>query len=114
MREIDQYFLQRPEPEKSCLLALRSYILQFDVHLQEAWKYRMPFFCYDQKMCCYLWTHKKYGQPYLGLVEGKLIHHPDLLPEKRARMKILLFDPEADLPMDTINDVLSQMIKIYQ
>jgi len=49
-------------------------------------------------MFCYLWVHKKYGKPYLGIVEGKKIKHPDLLTEKRARMKILLIDPEKDLP----------------
>jgi hypothetical protein len=40
-------------------------------------------------MFCYLWVHKKYQRPDIGIVEGNRINHPDLLVEKRARMKIL-------------------------
>ncbi|UYQ94669.1 DUF1801 domain-containing protein [Chitinophaga horti] len=114
MRDIDQYFQSKDEPVKSCLLALRSYLLQYSPTLTETWKYRMPFYCYKGKMYCYLWTHKKYGQPYLGIVDGNLIDHPDLLPETRARMKILLIDPEADLPVDTLNELMQRMLKIRQ
>jgi hypothetical protein len=54
IRDMDNYFLQQPEPLKSYLLALRKLILDYDVNLSEAWKYRMPFFCYKAKVCCYL------------------------------------------------------------
>jgi hypothetical protein len=53
---------------------------------------------------------KSIKQPYLGLVEGKRIHHPELIIEKRARMKIMLFNPAQDLPIETINDVLQQAL----
>ena len=61
-------------------------------------------------MLCYLWTHKKYKQPYLGIVDGKLIDHPLLITENRARMKILLFDPEKDIPIDMLSTILEQLI----
>jgi hypothetical protein len=93
MREIDNYFLQKDEPVKSYLFTLRNYILQYDENIEEAWKYKMAFYCYKGKMVCYLWVHKKYHQPYLGIVEGRKIEHPSLIVEKRARMKIMLFDP---------------------
>jgi hypothetical protein len=114
LRPIDNYFLEKEEPVKGCLLFLRDYILQQDVHLTEAWKYGMPFYCYKGKMCCYLWVHKKYQQPYLGIVEGKRIHHPDLLAEKRAKMKILLLDPSKDLPIDTIDEILTEVLASYR
>ena len=114
MRDIDNYFLAQNEPVKSCLLTLRDYILQFDPNISEAWKYRMPFYCYHEKMFCYLWVHKKYRQPYLGIVEGSRVRHPELLQEKRARMKIMLFDPNKDLPMKTVRTILRETIKIYQ
>lgn len=110
----DLYFQNKEEPVKSCLLFMRGHILKYDSHLTEAWKYGMPFFCYNGKMCCYLWTHKKLGQPYLGIVEGKRIDHPLLLQEQRNRMKILLLDPEADLPLDTINELLGTMLTFYR
>ena len=114
LRPIDVYFLQKEEPIKSCLQALREYILQQENNITEEWKYGMPFYCYNGKMFCYLWVHKKYQQPYLGIVEGKRIHHPDLLREKRSRMKILLIDPKKNLPMKKINGVLKEVLALYK
>jgi hypothetical protein len=112
-REIDNYFLEKHEPIKSYLLALRDVILDYDQHITEAWKYRMPFYCYKGKMFCYLWVHKTYHQPYLGIVEGKKIDHPGLIIEKRARMKIMLFDPEKDIPLKSIQSILGKAMRLY-
>ena len=90
---LDNFYLQQEESIKGCLLALREIILRQDADISVAWRYRMPFFYYKVKMFCYLWVHKKYKQPYLGIVEGKRIHHPGLISEKRSKMKIMLFDP---------------------
>jgi hypothetical protein len=114
LNPIDNYYAQKKEPIKSCLLFMRAHILQQDENITEAWKYGMPFFCYKGKMFCYLWVHKKYHQPYLGIVEGKKIDHPDLLVEARARMKILLLDPEKDLPIRKINTILKEMLALYR
>jgi hypothetical protein len=111
---LDQYFSKQEEPAKSCLLFLRAHIIKMDSDITEAWKYGMPFYCYKGKMFCYLWVHKKYHQPYIGLVDGKKIEHPDLLLEKRARMKILLIDPLQDLPVKKINAILKQALKIRE
>jgi len=114
LRPIDNYFLHKEEPIKSCLQSLRDHILNYNAHLTEQMKYGMPFFNYKGKMACYLWVHKKYKQPYLGIVEGGRMTHPDLLLEKRARMKVLLVDPHKDLPIRKINQVLKEMIGIYE
>lgn len=114
LRPIDNYFLQKEEPIKSCLQFLREHILKKDSSITEAWKYGMPFFCYKGKMFCYLWVHKKLLQPYIGIVEGGKIDHPDLLREKRARMKILLLDPEKDIPIKKIDMILKQVLTLYK
>lgn len=114
LKPADQFFQQQPEPDKSCLLALRKMILSSSTHITEAWKYGMPMYCYDGKMCCYLWVHKKYMQPYLGIVEGSSIHHPALITEKRARMKIMLIDPEKDIPLKTVSLILQKMLSLYK
>ena len=111
---LDNYYLQKEEPIKSCLLALREIILSQDKEITPEWKYGMPFFCYKGKMFCYLWVHKKSLQPYLGIVEGKRIHHPKLIEEKRSRMKVMLFDPEKDLPVKEIKTVLHTAIDLYK
>lgn len=113
LRPIDNYFLQKEEPVKSCLQFLREHILQLDGNITEAWKYGMPFYCYKGKMFCYLWVHKKFLHPYIGIVEGKKISHPDLLQEKRARMKILLLDPDKNIPVKKIDAILKQALRFY-
>ena len=107
LRPTDEWFLNKEEPVKSCLQFLREHILKQDKAITEAWKYGMPMFCY-------LWVHKKYKQPYLGIVEGNKIHHPDLLVEKRARMKILLLDPLKDIPVKKINGILKEVLALYK
>lgn len=114
LRPIDNYFLQKEEPIKSCLQFLREYILKQDKNITETWKYGMPFYCYNNKMFCYLWVHKKFNQPYIGIVEGKKINHPELIIEKRARMKILLIDAGKDIPVKKINAILKEVLKLYK
>ncbi len=114
LSDLDNFYLQQEEPIKSCLLALREIILSRDKNITAAWKYRMPFFCYKEKMFCYLWVNKTNGQPYIGIVEGKHIHHPKLIIEKRSRMKIMLFDPNKDLPVKTIQLILKQSLDLYK
>lgn len=113
LRPADNYFQQQQEPVKSCLLALRQLILAYDPHLTEQWKYGMPFYCYNGKMMCYLWVHKKYQQPYLGIVAGSIVTGDDLLQEKRARMKILLINPDKDLPIKRIKAILKLLVAFY-
>ena len=112
MKTLDDFYLKYEEPTRSCLLALRTIILAEDRNVTPAFKYGMPFFCYHGKMFCYLWVHKKHKQPYLGLVEGKQIDHPELLIEKRSKMKIMLFNPYEDLPLKTVKDLLKQAVHL--
>lgn len=112
--EIYNYYQSKSDSTKSCLLALRDCILSADGNITEAWKYGMPFFCYKKKMMCYLWTDKKTSQPYLGIVEGSKIDDPNLVQEKRARMKIMRFDAEQDLPITAINGLLKKVLKLYR
>ena len=114
LRAIDSFFLNKEEPVKGCLLFLREYLLNYDAAITEAWKYGMPFYCYNGKMFCYLWVHKKTHNPYIGIVEGKKIEHPLLIIEKRARMKIMQFDPEQDLPLDIINEIMGITLDLYR
>lgn len=112
--ELDNYFLGQEDPQKSYLQALRVLILKFHPGVSEGWKYSMPFYFYNKKRFCYLWIHKKYQQPYIGIVEGKKIHHKKLIAEKRSRMKIMLFDPEKDIPVKDIKIILRQAIELIQ
>jgi hypothetical protein len=114
LRNIDNYFLKKEEPAGTCLQSLRIFILSRDEHITEGWSYSMPFYYYKGKRCCYLWVHKKLKQPYIGIVDGKHIDHPDLLHEKRARMKIFLIDPQKDIPVRKLNQIFKKMLLLYK
>ena len=110
LSDLDQFYLKQQEPMHSCMLGLRDIILGIDKDITAEWKYKLPFFYHKGKMLCYLWIHKKYKQPYIGFVDGNLLTDEDLLVEKRAKMKILLIDPEEDLPIDKINILLKNVL----
>ncbi|MFW0739812.1 DUF1801 domain-containing protein [Flavobacterium sp. T12S277] len=114
MKQLDDFYLKQEEPIKGIFLAVKEIILKQDPDITNVLKYGMPFFCYKGKMFCYLWTHKKYKQPYIGIVEGKHFEEPFLLQEARSRMKIMLFDAEEDLPIERIEKILEQALNLYK
>jgi hypothetical protein len=114
MRPIDVYFLEKEEPVRSCLLYLRTHIGGFDTDITEEWKYKMPFYYYKGKMLCYLWTNKRNGAPYIGIVDGNKMNRPELLSEKRNRMKILPIDPIAEIPVALIDSILYEAISLQK
>ncbi len=114
MNALENYYERHGEPTRSCLLALRAIILKQDDDVSATWKYGMPFFCYKGKMFCYLWVHKEHKRPYIGIVEGKHFDEPFLIQEGRNRMKIMLLDPDRDLPIQTIETLLQKAINLYK
>ncbi|GGF23658.1 DUF1801 domain-containing protein [Flavobacterium limi] len=110
----DNYYLNKAEPNKSCLLALRSIILKQDTNITETKKWGMPCFCYKKKMFCYLWTDKKIDKPYLLMVEGKYLDHPQLEEGDRTRMKIFRVNPNEDLPIKAIINILQKALDLYK
>ncbi len=109
----EKFYLQKEEPVKSCLLALRDIILKYHNNISETWKYGMPCFCYLEKAFCYLWTDKKTKEPYILIVEGNKIEHPKLIKGDRARMKILPIDPNEDIPLQLIDEIFAEALTYY-
>jgi hypothetical protein len=114
MNELDNFYFRQDEQTKNCFLSLKEIILRQDEKITNAWKYGMPFFCYEGRMFCYLWFHQTYKQPYIGIVEGMRFDEPFLIREKRSRMKIMLLDPNEDLPIQTIETLLQKAINFYR
>jgi hypothetical protein len=113
-RDIDNFYLNKSEPNKSCLLAIRKIILDQDSEITETQKYGMPCFCYRKKMFCYLWTDKKTDEPYILMVEGKYLEHPKLEKGTRSRMKIFRINPGKNLPLTLIRSILKQALDLYR
>ena len=114
MQDPDNYYLNQEEPNRSCLLALRTIILKQDINIIATQKWGMPCFCYKKKMFCYLWTDKKTNEPYLLMVEGKHLNHPELEQGKRSRMKIFRVNSSEDLPVKTIESILQTALDLYR
>lgn len=114
MKEVDLFYENSELPFREVFIALKEIILRQDKEITHELKYGMPFFCYKGKMFCYLWIHKKYKQPYIGIVEGKHFDESFLLQETRSRMKIMLFDENEDLPVEQINNVINKAINLIQ
>ncbi|MBK6546019.1 MAG: DUF1801 domain-containing protein [Saprospiraceae bacterium] len=114
VEQLQNYYLNKEEPNKSCLQALRSIILDQDTNITETQKWGMPCFCYKNKMFCYLWTDKKTDEPYILMVEGKYLDHPKLEEGNRSRMKIFRVNPNKDLPIKTIESILQKALNLYR
>jgi len=111
--ELEAYYVSKEEPVRSALLALRSYILNYNEDMTETWTHRMPMFRYKGKLFCYLWTDKKTHEPYLGIYKGIEIEHPSLDLGKRNKMKVMYFDAKKDIPFETIDEIFRMAVKLY-
>lgn len=112
--KLDKFYFNQEEPNQSCLLALRDIIIKMNVLVNETVKYGMPCFCYGKKMLCYLWTDKKTNEPYILFVDGNKMDHPKLESGNRARMKIFRVDPNQDLEIETIHELLHSAISLHK
>ena len=114
MNENNNFYLNKTEPNKSCLLSLREIIIKQDKYITETTKYGMPCFCYKKKMFCYLWIDKKTEEPYILFVEGGYLNHIELEIGTRKRMKIFRVDANADIPIKTIESLLNIALDLYK
>lgn len=114
MSHKDNFYLDKQEPNRPCLLAMRDVVLNADEEIEETRKYGMPCFCFRGKAFCYLWVDKKTNKPYFLFVDGKHLNHTSLESGDRTRMKILRVNPNEDLPIITISSVLNQALNLYK
>lgn len=114
MKDTDVFYLNKDEPNKSCLLALRQLILAQDEHITETIKYGMPCFCYRNKMFCYLWVDKITREPYILMVEGKHLAHARLEAGTRSKMKVFRVKADEDLPLNDLRMMLKGALDLYR
>lgn len=113
LNDLDAFYDNKEEPTKSCLLALRNYILKYDQNLSESWTHKMPMFRYKGKLFCYLWVDKKTDKPYIGVYRGLEVDHPKLDLGNRNKMKTMTIEPDQDLPLKTIDEIFEKAIRLY-
>jgi len=100
-KTLEYYYLSKPEPYQSCLLALRDVILSTNPGINHVRKYQIPFFTYQDKKLGYLWLNGK--KLMLGFCMDKKLQ-ADVNPELKPKDKYesIQIDPNVDLPIELI------------
>jgi hypothetical protein len=114
MKELDNFYADQDEPNKSCFLALKTIILNYNKNISSRWYYRLPCFMYQNQIFCYLWVDKKTQFPYIAIGKGIKINHPDLIKGKRTFTSLLLIDPNKDISVEKIYSIFDMVMKLYK
>ena len=109
---IDNYYLSLPEPEQSVLLFLHQFFVN-DMMLQHQRKFNTPFYYLDGKWFSFLDYNPKKRSIHISFVKGNEVSHPKLLSEGRKQMKIYKINPEKDIDINELKEVVSLLKKFY-
>ena len=111
---LDNFYWDQEEPNRGCFLALKEIILGLDEGMTPEWKYKLPFFYLNGKMFCYLWKDKKTKIPYIGIMGGYKLEHPSLIQEGRKFVKLLHVDPNKDLDIELISEIMEMTLEMHR
>jgi len=107
--KLEQYYLSKPEPYQSCLLALYQLIVSADPGIVHERKFQIPFFTYKGKKLGYLWLNRK--KLMLGFcLDKRLRTWPEGVKPKDAYESFEI-DPLADLPVELILQKLQHCLE---
>lgn len=113
MSNIDDFFEKQEAPNKEVFLFLRKLIINFHTDITLHKKWGLPYFYYQGKPLCYLWKDKKTNEPYISFAKGPLLNNPALIQGDRKVFKILPINPNKDINIQLIKEILEEAIKIY-
>lgn len=66
--QVAQYFEQASPEQQKIMSCLRDALLQSAVHIEEKWRFKIPF--YDYYGMCFYFGCKKDGSVELGFIDG--------------------------------------------
>jgi hypothetical protein len=111
MTPLEEFYHQQPEPHRGCYLAMRDLVLNLHPDITADWKWNTPFFAFRKKMFCYFWKDKKTDELYIGFHKSTHIDHPKLEIGNRKLLKIYRINPNEDLPITEIEEILDLILK---
>ena len=114
MKALDLYYEKQFEPQRSCLLSLREYVLSSDADFTESLKWSIPCFSYQGKIALYFNLDKKSGEPYLLFNHGSELTHPALESKGRKLMKSLAINSTKDLPLKKLDSILEELKSVIK
>lgn len=97
----------QPSSLQKAAETIRQFIHSSLPEVQEAYKYKTPFFEYYGNLC-YLGPQK--GKLVLGLIQGaKLSPRPNILvAEDRKQIRHLVYENESDIDFELLAEVLTE------
>ena len=113
MTDLENFYNSLEEPNKSCFLFLRQFILEFDPAMTEHWKWKLPFFYYNKKPFCYIWKDKKTGFPYVCFTQSLHINRPEMELGDRKKMKAFIINPNSDIEVKTLKEIMKESLSKF-
>jgi hypothetical protein len=107
---LESYYLSKPEPYQSCLLALRDVILRANSGICHERKFQIPFFTYKGKKLGYLWINGR--KLMLGFCLDKSLQEVSEGVKSKDKYESMQIDPNADLPVDIILQKLTYYLTL--
>jgi hypothetical protein len=108
--KLESYYLNKPEPYQSCLLALRDIILQTNLEICHERKFQIPFFTYKGKKLGYLWLNGK--KLMLGFCQDKSLQEAIPGFKLKDKYESILIDANADIPVEIILEKLGYYLDL--
>ena len=108
IKTLEGYYLSKPEPYQSCLLALRDIILSANADISHERKFQIPFFTYKGKKLAYLWLDKK--KLKMGFCLDKSLQPVMEGVRPKDQYESVIIDPDADIPINIILNKLNYYI----
>lgn len=113
IREAEEFYLKKQEPNRGCLLALRKVIFRAGCKAEGNTEMGYALFLLRGKTVLLLVDGKENRQPLHPFCKRDMLHHPELETGKRTKMKILRVGPREDLPIETIRNILQRALYLY-
>ena len=77
-----------------------------------AWKNNTPFYYYETKWFGFLSYHPITHEIYISFVKGSKVEHPKLLSEGRKQQKIFRIDPNNDIDVIVLREIVA-LLKLH-
>ncbi|MCE3226943.1 MAG: hypothetical protein K0S32_1494 [Bacteroidetes bacterium] len=110
----DNFFHSLQEPYRSCLLFLQKFIREQHDGISEEWHFNTPFYYYNKKWLGFISYHPKTKEIYISFTDGHLMKHKSLKSEGRKKARIFRVDPEKDIDVKALKEILKKACQLKE
>ncbi|WP_299767402.1 DUF1801 domain-containing protein [uncultured Dokdonia sp.] len=115
MNPAENYIVSKPEPWRTILMELQAIIKHTIPNIEEQYKWHLPFYKVDGKMCCFLNFRKTFVD--VGFINGIhiAIHKDHLVAgEKRKTLRSLRYYSLEDIDVAVLQDILHAAVALHK